>query len=120
MLRLLVLLLALACVAGAAEPNRGWTKHWAVSIGALAGANAADIQASRGGYEANPLLRGPNGRFASGRAIAVKSGIIGGVVLVQWLLSRRHPERRKAFAVTNYALAGVVTGVAIRNSRISR
>ena len=114
-----VRLLLLALIAGAlhmqAEPKRGWKRHWSVSIGALAVANAVDIHSSMGGLGANPLLRDSDSRFATGRAIVLKTGIGGGATLVQWLLLRGHPRRRKSFATVNYAVAAATVGIAAHN-----
>lgn len=89
------------------------------SVGALIGANAADIASSWGKREGNPALRNSDGRFGwSG--VAIKSGITGGVLLAEWWILRRHRTQHKALAWTNYSLAGAIGAVSIRNFGVRR
>jgi hypothetical protein len=118
---LLVCLLA----AGSAPPcfgqmRRGWKKVWTASVAALAAVNVMDARSSVGRYETNPLLRDGQGRFNTGRAIAVKSAASGGILLVQFLLMRRNPQERleKPAAIINFAAAATVGAIAYRNTRV--
>ena len=92
---------------------------WRLSLVVLGTAHAVDIHSSLGKMEANPLLRGPDGRFRTGRGIALKSAVVAGIALGQWAL-QRHGRRglRKPFAVINYAAAIGIGGVAVRNYRV--
>lgn len=118
---LLVCLLA----AGSAHPcfgqtKRGWKKIWGVSLAVLATAHVMDARSSVGRYEANPLLQNGQGRFSTGRGIAVKSATSGGIILVQLLLQKRRPEQRleKPAAIVNFAAAAAVGAAAYRNTKI--
>jgi len=48
--------------------------------------------------------------------MAIKVSAVGAVVLIEWLATKRHPS--KALAVVNFAGAGALTAVAIRNWRL--
>lgn len=118
---LLVCLLA----AGSAHPcfgqtKRGWKKIWTVSLAVLATAHVMDARSSVGRYEVNPLLQNGQGRYSTGRGIAVKSATSGGIILVQLLLQKRRPEQRleKPAAIVNFAAAAVVGAAAYRNTKI--
>jgi hypothetical protein len=88
---------------------------WKASAIALTGATALDIASSWGKCcESNRLLASPDRRFG-GRGTAIKSGAIGAQLLVQYLTARRAPRLAKVLSIVNFAGAGVVTGVAIRN-----
>jgi len=89
-----------------------------VSVAALAAASFADAYTSRGKYEANPMLRDASGRASMARMLAFKSGLVGGTVLLEYLLARKEPAVPKSAAIVNFYAAGALTGVAIRNSRI--
>jgi len=100
----------------AAEERRGL---WRASVGVLLGAAIADAHSSFGRPERNPLLRSPDGRFHA-RGFAIKSGVTGGAVAIQWLLVRRHRRAEPAAAVANFTVGSILTGVAVRNHRLSR
>ncbi len=93
-----------------ARPSRLW--RW--SVAALAAGSATDAWSSYGRFESNALLRDSRGRF-SGRAIGLKAAFAGGGVAAQWLVFRKRPEMARAVAFTNFGMAGLFTGVAIRN-----
>lgn len=93
-----------------AKPSRWW--KW--SVAALAAGSATDAWSSMGRPEANALLRGPGGQF-SARAVGIKAAVAGGSVAAQWLVLRKRPEAARAAAVTNFGMAGLFTGVAVRN-----
>lgn len=96
------------------------SKWWRWSVGALAAGSAADAWSSMGRPEANPFLAsGPGGRFSS-RAIGIKAAVAGGSVAAQWLILRKRPESARAAAITNFGMAGLFTGVAIRNRAIAQ
>lgn len=97
-----------------ARPSRLW--RW--SVAALAAGSATDAWSSFGRHEANPLLRDQRGQF-SGRAIGIKAAIAGSGVAAQWLVFRRRPEAARAAAFTNFGMAGLFTGVAVRNRSLT-
>ncbi len=96
---------------GAEEKRRSL---WRVSVAALLGAAAADVHTSLGRPEANPLLRGPGGRF-DGRGVAIKCGVGGAAIAAQWLILRRQPRAEPYAAAANFATASFVAGAAVRN-----
>lgn len=95
---LVLLLLAAAANAKAAD--------WTFSV--MIAGGSADIVSSLGRYEANPLARGPSGRFSVRRALPLKAGICAGL----WLVRRRWPTTGKVAMAT----AGIAwTAAAVRN-----
>jgi hypothetical protein len=115
---LVVCLLAAGTAQG--QTGRGWKKAWIASVAALVTVNVLDAHSSAGHYETNPLLQNSQGRFSTGRAIAVKSVASGGLILVQLLLRRRNPEQglEKTSAIVNFAAAGALGATAYRNTRV--
>jgi hypothetical protein len=118
---LLVCLLAV----GSAHPccgqtKRGWRKIWTASVAVLATANVMDARSSMHRDETNPLLQNGEGRYSTGRGIAVKSAASGGMILVQLLLQKQKPEQRleKPAAIVNFAAAAVVGATAYRNTKV--
>jgi len=108
-------------MAGSDAQAAGWTskvKRVAVvaSQVALAGASAADLASSWGGQEANPLLRGTDGRFGT-RGAAVKFGIVGGIIALERLWLR---DERYAAVVTgaNAAVSVMYVRAAQHNLRV--
>ena len=99
-------MLALLAASLSAQPR----KLWLVSLAALTAANVADAQSSWGRPELNGIL---GARFG-GRGIAIKVGINGAWIVGQVIVLRRHRAYR-AFAVGNFAAAGVFTGAAVHN-----
>jgi hypothetical protein len=112
------LLLCLPAGLAAGETRRGWRKAWVASVAAVVTVNVLDARTSAGRLEANPFLQDAQGRFSPGRAIAVKTVASGGMLLVQYLLHRRMPERRleKPAALVNFAAAAAVGAVACVNT----
>ena len=103
--------------AAPAETRRG--RVWRISVGLLAGAVAADAHSSWGRIEVNPLLRGPDGRFAA-RGAAVKGSLLGATVLTQYLLLRRAPKAEPYAAAAKFAVASALAGVAAHNYALPR
>ncbi|HXP88846.1 MAG TPA: hypothetical protein VN841_29260 [Bryobacteraceae bacterium] len=92
-------------------PARAADHEFWISVGVLAGANAADAFSSRGGIEANPLLG--RGQFGA-RQCGVKFGVVTAVVAIELLL----PRHRKLATVLNYSAAGTSGFSAVRNLAI--
>ena len=88
------------------------------SLAALVTANAVDVHSSWGHVEANPLLG--YGRTFDGRSAAIKGGIVGGLMLTQWLIARRNPSAKRKLAIINFAVAGGVGAVAYRNYEVTK
>ena len=93
---------------------------WKWSLAALAGANALDIASSWRKYELNPALAAPSSTFGA-KSAAIKVGILGAVVVVQWLAVSRHPSHRlyRALSILNFCDSGVVAGTAGHNFTVS-
>ncbi len=49
------------------------------------------------------------------RGAAIKSGALTGQLLMQYFVARRSPRLAKVLSFVNFAGAGVLTGVAVRN-----
>jgi hypothetical protein len=94
-----------------------WKKAWAWSAAALMAATAADAATSMGGYELNPLLRGPGGQFGT-RGMAIKLGVACAVIGAQYFLLKKKPEQAPYAFAANAAAAGLLSGVAVRNARL--
>lgn len=94
-------------------------KLWKWSVAALAAGSAVDAMSSWGHREANPLLRGPDGRF-SARGIGLKAAIAGSAVAAQWALQRKNPGAAKGMAFANFGMAGTFTGAAVYNQSIKK
>lgn len=109
------LLLLLAVQAASAETlgtRRG--KLWKIGAAVLAAATTVDAFSSWGHAEANPLLRGGNGRFGM-QAVALKGAILGGTLGAQYFLLRKSPKAEKYGTITNFALSGVFATAAVTN-----
>ncbi len=100
------------------QPGARQSRLWRWSVATLAAGSATDAWSSYGRFEGNALLRDSRGRF-SGRAIGLKAAFAGGGVAAQWLVFRKRPEMARAAAFTNFGLAGLFTGVAIRNRSLT-
>jgi hypothetical protein len=103
---------------GQEMPKRRWRTQWILSAVALTAANLLDARSSAGAFEANPLLRNSQGRFATGRAFAYKSAASGGMLLLEAYVIRKNPSFEKTSAIANFVSAGALAGVAVRNSRV--
>lgn len=95
-MRYAVAVLLLLAMTGSDVQAAGWkskVKRVAVVVSqvALAGTSATDLASSWGGYEANPLLRGPDGRFGTSGA-AAKLGMVAGVIALErlWLRDEKY------------------------------
>ena len=96
-------------------------KLWQTSVAALAAANALDVHSSWGKHELNSTLAGSAGTFG-GRGTLLKLGFQGGLVGVEYLITRGHPNGKvmKALSFINFGTAGVIGGVAAHNYTIPR
>ena len=85
------------------------------SLIAAASAQTADIASSWGGIEANPRLG--RGREFGWQATSIKLAVVGGGLLIQRYVLRRHPRATRIAAIVNFSMAGATAGVAARNWR---
>lgn len=91
-------------------------KIWKASVAILATASIVDATSSWNRVEANPILRGPDGRFGA-KGFAIKGALAGSVVLGQYLLMKKGQRIEKAATLTNFGMAAMLGGVAARNYR---
>jgi hypothetical protein len=94
---------------------------WRTSITALAVANALDVQSSWGKHELNSTLAGPGGDFGKQGAL-LKLGFQGGLVGIEYLITRRHPSGKiyRALSIINFGAAGAFCSVAAHNYTVPR
>ena len=97
-------------------------KLWLISIFGLYAANYVDVHTSRHKFEANPILRGPDGRLSSAKALTLKFTIASAAVLTEYLVSRRSssPEPYWTSATANFVATGLLGAVAVHNARVPR
>lgn len=94
---------------------------WRTSVTALAVANALDVQSSWGKHELNSALAGPGGDFGKQGAL-LKLGFQGGLLGIEYLITRRHPTGKvyRAFSIINFGAAGTIGAVAAHNYTVPR
>ena len=102
-----VLLLAFLAGASYSQPLYRASQ---IAVGAASG---ADIASSWGRQELNPVLG--QGVFGY-RQTGIKLGILGASMVTADRLTFK--RRRRLLTVVNFAVAGVMTGVAVRNWRL--
>ena len=92
-----------------------------VSLASLAVANAMDLQSSWGKHELNPTLSGPTGTFG-GQGALIKLGLQGGLMGIEYFLTRGHPSRKlyRALSAINFGAAGATGAIAAHNYTIPR
>ena len=103
----------LAFIAAESQAKPHISKMWIASSLILLAATSLDASSSWGKYEANPFLRSNDGRFGA-KGFSIKFGIAGAMLAPQLLL-RKNRTAVKIFTVTNFAQAGMYTGIAIHN-----
>jgi hypothetical protein len=86
---------------------------WIASIFAMTAGTAADAASSWHRRESNSLLASSDGTFG-GKGLAIKGGISAAMLAPQ-LIFRKHNDWHTAFAVGNFAEAGIYTGTTIHN-----
>jgi hypothetical protein len=95
-------------------PLAAQDRLWKASVATLGAAHASDVASSWGRGEANPVLRGGDGRFGV-RGLVIKSLSAAAAIAPQWAMP---PRYRSWMRWVNFGLAGVVIGVAARNYSI--
>lgn len=91
--------------------------YWG-SVAFMVAGHFADHNSSVGRVELNPVLRGGDGRYDSGRGIAIKAAYVGALVVTQRLLLRKHPKLKQYSTVVNLAVGSVSFGIAARNRKL--
>jgi hypothetical protein len=109
-------ILALLLIAGSLH---GENRFWKWTAAAMVAGSAADAMSSYGQLEANPALRGADGRFGA-KAIGLKLGVAGGTLLVERIILRKDPRAGVAIGVANLASAGTFGALAARNWRMPK
>lgn len=99
----------------AAMPAFAGDFAYKASVGASFGVNIADVLTTRGGMEANPMLRGPDGRLGA-QGVALKFAVTGATALAAHYMYR-HGHKRAA-AVLNFTTAGVTSYAVVHNMRV--
>ena len=91
-------------------------KLWRASVAALGAVNAMDVESSWHKHELNSTLAGSNGTFGAQGAL-IKLGMQGGLVGIEYLLTRRHPSARlyRAVSFINFGVAAGIGSVAGHN-----
>jgi len=84
---------------------------WKVSAAALVAGQALDTASSWGKLEANPILGGTFGY----RAVAIKGGMTGGLLALEYRAIHKHPRAWRIAIIANYVCAGILIGVAAKN-----
>jgi len=114
---IVILLFCGVCMHGESLASRS-KKLLVASFAAVTAAEMADSASSWGKLESNPVLG--QSRFGVAKA-GVKIGLVTGILTGQYLLLRHHgPAAYKAMAAINFASAGVLGGIAYRNTRIAQ
>src|SRR5579863_3178650 len=90
---------------------------WKWSIAPVLASQALDATSSWGLRELNPVLSGSDGRFGM-QSTAIKLGVTGALLGVEYLLVKAHPASARVFTKLNWAAAGVTFGVAAHNYAI--
>ncbi len=78
-----------------APPQAAAYRGWQRSLIPLVAAQTLDIASSYGRPELNPLLASSSGRFGV-QAVGIKAGTTAGMVVLEYLLVRKHPAARRA------------------------
>jgi hypothetical protein len=120
-----ILVLLIAAFGGIAQENLLPTpppqevntemRLWKISAATLVGASVLDIASSYGRCcESNQLLASSDRTFG-GRGVAVKSATLGAQLWLQYKLARSNPKLAKVLGFINFAGAGAMTAVSVRN-----
>ncbi|MGO9256235.1 MAG: hypothetical protein ACLQU1_08040 [Bryobacteraceae bacterium] len=102
-----------------AVPSAG-KNLWRISLTTLAVSNALDIQSSWGKHELNSTLASPSGNFGAQGAL-LKLGFQGGLVGIEYLLTRHHPSARlyRTLAIINFGASAGIAGVVAHNYTVA-
>jgi len=107
------ILITLLLASGIFSHDRLWT---ASVISASAGIGL-DLASSYGEYEANPRLRGADGRLGA-KGVAINVGVVSALITSR-LLGKHLPGKfKRVLTVVNFSFAGARVGIAARNWRL--
>ena len=113
----LIYLLWSVCLYGESLGSRS-KKLLLASFAAVTAAEIADSASSWNKFEMNPILG--RSRFGIGHA-GIKIGVVSAILTGQYFLLRhRSPATYRAVAMANFAGAGALGTIAIRNWRLPR
>ena len=87
------------------------------SLAPLVASQTLDVASSYGMRELNPALAGADGRFGA-RSAALKLGLTGALVGVEYLVVKIHPGAARFFTSVNWSGAALTTGFAVHNFSI--
>jgi hypothetical protein len=90
---------------------------WMWSLVPLVASQALDSASSYGMRELNPALADRDGGFGV-RSTVLKFAVTGALIGVEYLIVRKSERSSKLFAVLNWTVAGVTTGLAVHNYAI--
>lgn len=97
------------------QSSRGEDRLYTASVIALVGANVLDHTSSIGHYERNPFLQDANGRYHTQKAIWIKSGAIGGLLVMQHYAIKRDRKLKLLMGAANITLAAWFGSIATVN-----
>jgi hypothetical protein len=92
-------------------------KSWKISLAPLVVSQALDVSSSYGMRELNPLLASANGGFEM-KGAAIKLGVTGAVVGVEYLIVRKYPRSARVISRLNWTSGIVTAGFAVHNYAI--
>jgi hypothetical protein len=84
------------------------------SVAAVLAGSVADTASGWKSEEANPVLAGTGKQFGA-ESVAIKSGLVGVSLLIQYIALRHRPDLYKRMAWLNLVTAGALGGVAGHN-----
>lgn len=103
---------------------RAPVRHYALlgSMVFMAAGQILDCASSMGGHEMNGMIgNGKDGRFDASRGFAIKGGIVGGVIVGEYLLHRRAGHSLDAvFAGANATYGGIGVLAAVHNYGVKK
>lgn len=100
----------------APERQASW-RAWKRSLIPMLASQGLDMASSYGMRERNPLLAGGDGRFG-GRAMAIKGGVVGAIVGIEYLVAKKYPRAARAIARLNWSSSVVTAAFAAHNFAI--
>ena len=96
-----------------------WKIAWEASVAIHGAGSMFDALTSyhQGPYEANPLLRDPNGQFGN-KAVMIKAGSFAGITAFQIYCVRKWPQSAKYFTPMNAVLGGMYFFIGRHNQQV--
>jgi hypothetical protein len=71
-------------------------------------------------HESNSLFTDSNGKFSPMKGLAAKSGMVLGLAIPEYFLTRKHPRWAKYFSVVNFGSAVVPAWAGFHNLSLKR